>query len=129
MGRISAVRAQLFAPDQLGDGSYLRLVQLVPQDPRGTVQTPPGCDSDDLVGRDNDVQPEVVRRLGQVLLQDLEGMAGRGDGRPVADHPRLPAQGELEVGVAPALAEPDALALERNGATPAQADGGPGMQA
>src|SRR5947209_8935561 len=123
MSRISAVRAQLFAPNQLGDGSYLRLVQLVPQDPRGTVPTPPGCDSDDLVGRDNDVQPEVVRRLGQVLVEDLERMDGGGDGRPVADHRRLPAQGELEVGVAPALADPDPRAVDGNRAAHDQVDG------
>src|SRR5467141_2500202 len=117
MGRNSAVRAQLFASYQLGDGSYLRLVQLVPQDPRGTVQAPAACDPDDLAGRDDEVQPEVVGRLGQVLVQDLEGMDGRGDGRPVADHPRLPAQGELEVGVPAALADPDSLAVDGNRAT------------
>src|SRR5436190_14428311 len=72
MGRISAVRAQVFPPDQLRYGGYLRLVKLVPEDPWGALQTARWCDPDDLLGRDNDVQPEVVRGLGQVLVQDLE---------------------------------------------------------
>src|SRR5216684_1799345 len=129
MSRISAVRAQLFPPDQFGYGGYLRLVQLGPQDPRGTPQTAPGCDTDDLLRRDNDVQPEVVRRLGQVLVQDLEGVDGRGDGRPVADHPGLSGQGELEVGVPPALADPLSRAVDGDRVTHDQVDGVHGTEA
>src|SRR5438132_3642399 len=129
MRGITAVRARLFPPDQLGYGSYLRLVQLVPEDPRGAGSTGVGRDTNNIIRRDNHVQPEVVRGLGQVLVQDLEGMDGRGDGRPVADHPRLPGQGELEVGVASTLADPDSLAVDGNRATHDQVDGGHRIEA
>src|SRR5205809_5690894 len=129
MGRISAVRAQVFPPDQLRYGGYLRRGKRVPEGPWGALQTARWCDPDDLLGRDNEVQPEVVRRLGQVLVQDLEGMDGRGDGRPVADHPRLPAQGELEVGVPSALADPDPRAVDGHRATHDQLDGGHRIEA
>src|SRR5947208_12748786 len=90
MSRISSVRTQLFPAAELGYGGYLRLVQVGPQDPGRTAQAPLAplsCGTNDLLRSHDQVHPEVVRGFGQVLVENLETMDGRGHGRPVADHP------------------------------------------
>jgi len=67
-----------------------------------------------LVGRDDDVDAEVVLGLGQLLVDELEPVDRRDDRRRVVDEPGLGQQHELEVGEPAALAEPDALAVDRD---------------
>src|SRR5438105_10210449 len=68
-----------------------------------------------LLGRDDEVDAEVVLRLRQLLVEQLEWVHRRRDGRRVADEAGLDEQAELEVRVAAALADPNAVAVHGDG--------------
>src|SRR3954451_1920127 len=85
------------------------VVEVLPHDARRSA---PRIDVEDVVRRDNDVDAEVVSGLGQFRVEQLERMDGRHDGRRVVDQSRLDQQPELEVGVAAALADAHARAID-----------------
>jgi hypothetical protein len=76
-----------------------------------------------LLGRDDEVDAEVVLGLRQLLVEQLERVDGGRDRGRVADEPGLDEEAELEVGVAAALPDADALAVRGDGAADDEVDG------
>src|SRR5205085_5478844 len=91
------------------DRRDLLVAQVIPEDAR---RTRAAGRSEEVVRSHDEVDAEIVLRLGQLLLEHLERVDGGRDRRPGADEPGLDEEPELEVGVAAALPDADALAVD-----------------
>jgi hypothetical protein len=67
---------------------------------------------DDALGRNDGVHAEVVLQFGQGFIDDLELVYRRRDGRLRGYQAGVGEQGDLEVGVACAFAEPGAVLVD-----------------
>ena len=93
---------------------------MAPQDSR---RAPAGRRAQRLVGRDDEVDAEVVLGLRQLLVQHLERVDGRRNRGRGAHEAGLDEQAELEIRVAAALADTDAVAVDGDGAADDEVDG------
>jgi len=96
-----------------GDGGDLGGGEVVPVQAGGA---PLGFACDDFAGGDDEVDAEVVFGFGDRLVDDLEWVDGGDDDGAGADPPGFLEQRDLDVGVARALAQPGAAAVDRHAA-------------
>jgi hypothetical protein len=106
--RRSATR---IAGGQYWNGGDLLVGQVLPVQAARAARRTAGYDF--IWGHDQ-VDTEVVLGLGQVVVDDLEPVHGRHDGCAWPDEVGLLQQSNLDVGVAGALAEADARAVDRD---------------
>src|SRR5262249_35840529 len=99
---------------QRGHVGELRVGKLAPHDRgRAAVSAPR---ADHALGRDDDVERNVVGRHRNRLVDDLELVDGRDDRRIVVDQLERAGQRELEIAVASAFSDPGALLVDGDAA-------------